>query len=99
DKAIIITNEVYTDEILDDLDVDENGRIDAGVIKDYQSKIKKAIDAQMTTPGEISGVRVVIDPKQNALSTNKVVVQLFLTPKFYSKEIAVQLGFENPANA
>lgn len=99
DKAIIITNEVYTEELLDDLDTDENGRIDAGVIKDYQGKIKKELDAQMTINGEVSGVRVVIDPKQNVLSTNKVVVQLFIRPKFYSKEIAVTLGFENPANA
>jgi hypothetical protein len=99
DKAIVITNEVYTEEILDDLEVDENGRIEAGVIKDYQSKIKKEIDAQMTTPGNISSCRVVIDPKQNVLSTNKVDIDLYLTPKFYSKEIAVRLGFENPANA
>jgi len=99
DKAIVITNQVYTEELLDDLDVDENGRIDPGVIKDYQSKIKKEIDAQMTIEDEISGCRVVIDPKQNVLSTNKVTVQLYIRPKFYSKEIAVELGFENPANA
>ena len=99
DKAITITNLVYTEELLDDLDVDENGFIDPAVIKDYQGKIKKEIDAQMTIEDEISGARVVIDPKQNVLSTNKVVVQLFIRPKFYSKEIAVTLGFENPANA
>ncbi|MFD0997683.1 DUF2586 family protein [Ohtaekwangia kribbensis] len=99
DKAITIVNEVYTEELEDDLDVDENGRIAAGVIKDYQSKIKKAIDAAMTTEDEISSCRVVIDPKQNVLSTNKLIVQLFIIPKFYSTEIAVTIGFENPANA
>jgi len=98
DKAIVITNLVYTDELLDDLDTDENGRIDAGVIKSYQSNIKREIDELMTAEDEISSVRVVIDPKQNVLSTNKVSVQLFITPKFYSKEIAVKLGFENPAS-
>lgn len=99
DKAIVIANQVYTEELLDDLDVDDNGRIDAGVIKDYQAKIESAIEAQMILEDEISGVRAVIDPKQNVLSTNKVNVQLFIRPKFYSKEIAVELGFENPANA
>lgn len=99
DKALVITNEVYTDELLDDLRVDENGRIDAAVVKDYQGKIKKEIDAQMTLNDEISGCRVVIDPKQNVLSTNKVEVSLFIRPKFYSKEIAVTIGFENPASA
>lgn len=99
DKAIVITNFVYTEELLDDLDVDENGRIDAGVIKDYQSNIKRELDAQLTSEDEVSAVRVVIDPSQNVLSTNKVDIELFITPKFYSKEIAVKLGFENPANA
>lgn len=99
DKAMVITNEVYTEELLDDLDVDENGRIDAGVIKNYQASIKRELDAQMTSEDEVSAVRVVIDPTQNVLSTNKVAIQLFITPKFYSKEIAVELGFENPANA
>lgn len=101
DKAIIITNRVYTEEILDDLDTDEEtGYIDAGVIKDYQSKIKKEIDAEMTINGELSSSpRVVIDPKQNVLSTNKIEIELYLRPKFYSKEIGVKLGFENPANA
>ena len=98
DKALVITNQVYTDELLDDLKVDDQGRIDAGVVKDYQSKIKKEIDAQMTITDEISGCRVVIDPKQNVLSTSKVIVQLFIRPKFYSKEIAVTIGFENPAS-
>lgn len=96
DKAITIANTVYTDELLDDLDVDENGFIDAAVVKDYQGKIKRAIDAQMTIRDEISGARVFIDPKQNVLANNKVNVNLFIRPKFYSKEIAVTLGFENP---
>lgn len=99
DKAIVITNQVYTEELLDDLDVDENGRIDAGVIKNYQSSIKRELDAQLTAEDEVSAVRVVIDPTQNVLSTNKVNIELYITPKFYSKEIAVKLGFENPANA
>lgn len=99
DKAIVITNQVYTEELLDDLDVDENGRIDAAVIKNYQASIKRELDAQMTSEDEVSAVRVVIDPTQNVLSTNKVEIELYITPKFYSKEIAVSLGFENPANA
>jgi hypothetical protein len=97
DKAIVLAYKVYTEEILDDLDVDDNGRIDAGVIKSYQQLIQKEIDAQMTIKGEISAVRVIIDPKQNVLSTNKVEIEVRITPKFYSQEIAVKLGFENPA--
>jgi hypothetical protein len=99
DKAIVITNQVYTEEINDDLDTDDNGRIDAGVIKDYQSKIKSAIDENMTLKGNVSRVTPTIDPTQNVLSTNKVKVKLSIRPKFYSKDIEVELGFENPANA
>ena len=100
DKALTLAYVTYVDEILDDLQVDTvTGRIAAGVIKDYQAKIKSVLDLEMTANDEVSGVTVTIDPKQNVLSTNKVEVTVKIVPKFYSKEIAVTLGFENPSNA
>lgn len=98
DKAILIAYETYVTEILDDLNVDENGYIAAGVVKSYQSNIQSRIDAEMTANDEISRADVTIDPKQNVLSTNQLVITLAITPKFYSKTIIVKLGFQNPAS-
>jgi len=94
DKALTLAYTTYVEEILDDLQVDTvTGRIAAAVIKDYQAKIKSVLDLEMTAKDEVSNVTVTIDPKQNVLSTNKVVISLKILPKFYSKEIAVTLGF------
>lgn len=98
DKAILIAYETYVTEILDDLNVDDNGYIAAGVVKSYQSNIQSRIDAEMTANDEISGATVTIDPKQNVLSTNQLSITLAITPKFYSKTIIVKLGFQNPAS-
>jgi hypothetical protein len=98
DKARIITNLVFVNEILDDLEIDENGFIDAGIVKTYQSNIKKALDAQMTINGEISSARSIIDPKQNILSTNLLNVAVKVIPKGTNKEIDITLGFLNPLN-
>jgi hypothetical protein len=97
DKAIRITYITYVNEILDDLDVDENGYIQAAIAKDYQSKIQNALDLAMTANEEVSAIRATVDPKQNVLSTNKMEISLKIRPKFYTKEIEITLGFENPA--
>lgn len=100
DKALVLAYTTYVEEILDDLNVDAvTGRIAAGVIKDYQSKIKSVLDLEMTAKDEVSSITVTIDPKQNVLSTNKVIIAIKILPKFYSKEIAVTIGFDNPSNA
>lgn len=100
DKALTLIYTTYVEEILDDLTIDPTtGRLAAGVIKDYQSKIKSVLDLEMTAKDEISGVNILLDPKQNVLSTNKVVISGKIIPKGYGKEIAFTIGFENPSNA
>ncbi len=98
DKARILTYGIFVEEILDDIEIDENGYMEAGVVKGYQSNIKKELDAKMTSNGEISSARCVIDPKQNVLSTNKFVGSVFIIPKGMNKEIEISLGYENPLN-
>lgn len=99
DKAITITYQTYVDELLDDLEVDpDTGYLAPSVIKEYQGNIENAINTNMTGEDEISGVRAVIDPQQNILSTNELRVTLYITPKGYSEDIVVSLGFENAAN-
>lgn len=97
DKGMVITYITYVDEILDDLEVDEDGFISPAVVKSYQSKIDNAL--ALGFGDEVSGVRSILDPRQNLLSSEKVQVALKIRPKGYSKTIEVTLGFENPALA
>jgi hypothetical protein len=100
DKAHRIAYTTYVGEILDDLEVDpDSGQLNPAVIKSYQALIENAIEANMLNTQEISGVSVRIDPAQDVLSTDKVQLKLNIIPKGYGKNIEVDLGFENPAQA
>lgn len=99
DKAIVIAYTTFVDELEDDLPVDQNtGYLPPSVVKSYQGKIENAVNALMTAEDEISGVRCVIDPKQNLLQNSTLNILLKVTPKGYSSAIDVELGFDNPLN-
>lgn len=97
DKAQRIAYGVYINELLDEIPIDSDGKVAPALTGHWEALIENAINQQMTANGEISSVRAVIDPEQNVLSTNKVEVELYVTPVGYAKEINVTLGFENPA--
>ena len=96
DKMHSIAYSTYLEEILDDVEVDQaTGYLLPEVVGDYRNTIRTAINLQMAN--EISGVVVDIDPAQNIISTDKLVVGLRAVPKGYTKTIEVQLGLSNPA--
>ena len=98
DKAQKITYDTFLNEIHDDLDIDDNGFMDPAVVKTYEGTIEEAIGGLML-PGEISGVRCIINPEQNLLANNTVRIErLGVRPKGYAKFIYVPLGFDNPFN-
>lgn len=108
DKAVRITNSTYIEELLDDPELNpETGKLDASVIKQFQSKIEIAIQQQMITNPqingttgvkEISGVRAVADPNQNVVTTNKIAVKLKVVPKGMTDAIEVELGYATSLN-
>ena len=98
DKATRLAYQTYLDYLQDEILINPtNGNIEAATAKGYQAAIERAINVTMTANSEISGVRAVVDPAQNVLSTNKICVDLFITPLGYAREICVKLGFENPS--
>lgn len=98
DKAITISYDVFVEEILDEIEIDTQGRIAIDKAKYYQSIIENAINTAMTANGEISSVSTLVDPNQNVLATGKICIELRIIPVGYAKEILVKLGFDNPAN-
>lgn len=100
DKAIRIAYATMTEELEDDIDVDESGYIAPAIVKSYQAKITNAIELQMADNlSETKPVIIEINPVQNVLATNKVVIdKLAVRPKGYASYLEANLGFENPQN-
>jgi len=97
DKGIRLTYATYTDELLDDIEVNpKTGKMEASVIKAYQSKINRVINQQMTNNGELSGVKTVLDPEQDVISNDEIQVSINLVPKGYARTISADLAFSNP---
>lgn len=104
DKAVRITNAQYTNQLLDDPELDaETGKLNAAVIKDFQATIEEEISNRMitTTTGvaEISGVSAFADPAQNVVTTNKIKVTLSIVPKGMIDGIDVELAYVNSLNS
>lgn len=99
DKAYRIAYDTMLDMMLDELDVNEDGTLQTGVIKSWQQTVENSINREMTANGELSasedgnGCQCFIDPEQNVLSTSKVVVTLKVRPYAYGRYVDVNLGF------
>lgn len=98
DKAYRIAYDTLLNEMLDELEVNEDGTQQHPVIKSWQQAVENDINKQMTAYGELSsgengGCDCFIDPKQNVLSTSKIVVTLKVRPFGYARYLDVNLGF------
>lgn len=97
DKAIVIAYSTYIDEIQDNIEVDDSGKLPKAVCTYYEGIIEDAVNLLMS--GEISEFSAAIDPNQNVLSTSRLVVNCRIQPKGMLKNIDVNLGFTNPATS
>lgn len=99
DKAYRIAYDTMLEELLDELDLNEDGTMQHAVVKSWQQTLENAINRQMTASGELSatdgeGCKCYIDEKQNVVSTSRIVVTLKVRPHGYSRYIDVNLGFQ-----
>lgn len=95
DKAIVIAYTTYVDELLDNVEIDQAGKLPASTCKYFEGRINNAVNSLMA--GEISNFRSFVDPDQNVLSTSRLAVVGGITPLGTLREIVFNLGFENPA--
>jgi Protein of unknown function (DUF2586) len=91
DKAMVIAYGTLVTELDDEVLVDENNKIDAGVAKYFESLVEQAI--QNTMAEQISSVTAFVDTNQNILATGKTVMVLKVKPVGYNSSIEVKLGF------
>jgi len=94
DKANVIIYSVYIEEILDELAVDEKGKIPEGACRSYEGMIRQAIFNEMNR--QISGFVPFIDPDQNPISTSTMRVSAEIIPKATLRKIIVDLSYKNP---
>lgn len=95
DKAMRIAYDTYISEIMDNINVDENGHLPSGVCLSFESMIENAVALQMD--GQISSFSAYVNPEQNILSTSRLEIECSIVPLGVLKNIHVLLSFSNPA--
>lgn len=98
DKAYRIAYDTMLEELLDELELNEDGTLQHAVAKSWQQTLENSINRQMTANGELSatdgeGCQCYIDAAQNVVSTSRIEVTLKVRPHGYSRYIDVNLGF------
>lgn len=99
DKAYRVAYNIMLDMLLDELEVNDDGTLQVGIVKSWQQTVGNGINKQMTANGELcansdgEGCQCYIDEKQNVLSTSKVLVTLKVRPYGYARYVDVNLGF------
>ncbi len=96
DKAHRIAYQVYFDEIDEEVDNEDDGKIAAGTAKTLEGRIESQVRTLMS--GEISKFDATVDTDQNVIATSQTEVEASIRPKGYSSDIVVNLGFNNPFN-
>lgn len=98
DKAYRICHDTMLEELLDEIDLNEDGTMQHAVVKSWQQTLENAINRKMTANGELSatdgeGCKVYINEKQNVVSTSRIELNLKVRPHGYARYIDVNIGF------
>lgn len=99
DKAYRLAYNIMLDILLDELEINDDGTLQVGIVKSWQQTVESGINKQMTANGELcansdgDGCKCYMDEKQNVLSTSKVLMTLKVRPYGYARYVDVKLGF------
>jgi hypothetical protein len=96
-KAVRLTYQTYVFELLDEIEIQDDGTMSPTKVAYFEERIEQAILQQMVTYGNCSSVNCKINPHQNILSTDQLEIELKIVPVGQLKQIIVKLGFSNPA--
>ena len=97
-KAARYVRLALTPKMKSTIDVDKDtGFIAPTTIASWENAALKKV-GNMLKDDEVSNIKISIDPKQNILSGNPIVIVMGVTPKGIAREIINELGFKNPFN-
>lgn len=103
DKAYRLAYNAMSEELLNEVSVNDQGQVSVSYAKSIENMIENAIINSMTVNGELvndpadqndTGVECLVDPTLNVLATGKIVVSLRIKLFGYAKFIEVNLGFK-----
>jgi hypothetical protein len=98
-KAIRLVYKALAPKVKRPTKVDKNtGYLPTEVIKFYQTTAKSAMEVLLRN-NECSDVDAFMNPKQNLLATNELVVEIEIIPTGTARKIKVPIGFNNPFKA
>lgn len=104
DKAYRIAYDALLERLLEELELNPDGTMQAPILKAWEQAVETAINRAMTASGELSdedgsGCVCRIDPAQNVLATGRVIIKLQVRPYAYARYIDVALGFLVTSNS
>jgi hypothetical protein len=91
DKAIRLIRSVLIPQLNSSLYINDDGTLQDDTVGFFQDLGQDQLDA-MDSDGEISAGICLVDPKQNVLSTSKLVVTVKIVPVGVAEEIEVNIG-------
>lgn len=92
DKAIRVSYQGLAPLSNSKIMLNSDGTISYPAISIFKNAINPSLQ-QMVSDGDLSAFNVLIDPKQNVLSTSTVNVQINLVPEGIARVISVKIGF------
>lgn len=98
DKAYRIAYNTLLDYLNDEIELNEDGTMNAAILQSWEMTVEQAIDSSMSARGELSnedgkGCVCSIDPRQNVASSSSIQMVLKVRPHGYARYINVDLGF------
>jgi hypothetical protein len=96
DKAAIVASAVYIQKLEGEVQLEPSGNINTLVLAAMSTEISQQISLSMGD--QISGLEVYINPNQNIIETETLVVKLRLQPLGYTTYINVDLGITTQLN-
>lgn len=100
DRAATVARQALIPYVNKDFRVDAStGFIDEREAVAIESKIGRALESDLVSPGRASSTQVQVKRDDNLISTQTLNVRVRVIPKSYARFITLDLGFENPALA
>jgi len=93
DEAVLVANDTLTEELSDEIPVDNAGNIHPAIIKTWQTNVENDLNNLMVSQSKLNGAQAFIDTNQDILSTDLLAVILRLQPVGYAKQIEVNIGY------
>ena len=92
DKAIRRTRQLVLPKLASPLYVNADGTLTLDTIATFKGLCDQGL-AQMTSEGELSNGQSIINPAQDVVSTNQLVIALELQPVGVAEKIIINVGF------